>query len=166
MQKFQKVAFFKRLVRLNRWSHEKNAGLFVEEKRWPTTCLLCGNNLGATGEPWNWAKVGWIWEFYRPLLFQKNSFFSRVTKTPKGSRYQDSVGASELATSGPFCLKMCQKWIGATGEPGYCVKVGWKRVKKRVRVKFLLLLLNKIVVLTFDRKWIHHQKWVQIKCCQ
>ena len=57
--------------------------------------------------------------------FSKNSFFSRVTKTPKGSRYRDSVRASEFATSGPSILKMCQKWIGATGEPGNCVKVGW-----------------------------------------
>ena len=101
-----------------------------------------------------------------PRFFPKIYFFSRPLKTRKGCRYQDSVRDSEFATSSPSILKMCKKWIGATGEPGYCVKVGWKRVKKRVRVKFLLLLLNKIVVLTFDRKWIHHQKWVQIKCCQ
>ena len=96
-------------------------------------------------------------------FLSKNSFFSRARKTPKGSRYRDSVRVSEFATSGPFFLKMWKKWIGGAGEPWNCVKVGWKKVILVVFFIFLLFFMIKIGVLTFGGKWMAHQKWVWIK---
>ena len=127
MQKFQKVAFFKRLVRLNRWSHQKNAGLFVEEKRWPTTCLLCGNNLGATGEPWSWAKVGWIWEFYRPLLFQKFGFFQGPWKPARGVDIGiPSASANSRRPARPF-WKCAKSGLGPPVSRDIASKSGEKK---------------------------------------
>ena len=126
-------------------------------KNWPFSNGRCGSTDRAIQKApafLNYLKTGSFWKIFEKLkinvknyeklsqsrvnlqilsaaFFSKIYFFSSALKTRKGCRYRDSVRASEFATSSPSILKMCKKWIGATGEPGYCVKVGWKEVKKR-----------------------------------
>ena len=105
-------------------------------------------------------------KFNAAFFCQKFGFFQGPWKPARGPEIGIPSAPANSRRPARSFWKCAKSGLGPPVSRDIASKSGEKRWKKGVRVKFLLLLLNKIVVLTFDRKWIHHQKWVQIKCCQ